>query len=139
MGSVTSGAWSGRASGRWKLPRGRQSRTSAPPGRSLVSVNLVGRRQPPDDALRDACVEELVGWYGAEVRDWRPVGTVHLPEALPDQAPDATEPMTRAVRLGPGRFVCGGHRESATLGGALRSGRRAAQAVLAERGGPPGA
>ena len=111
----------------------------APPGRSLVSVNLVGRRQPPDDALRDACVEELVGWYGAEVRDWRPVGTVHLPEALPDQAPDATEPMTRAVRLGPGRFVCGGHRESATLGGALRSGRRAAQAVLAERGGPPGA
>lgn len=107
----------------------------APKGRALVSVNLVGRSESPDDALRDRCVDELVDWYGPEVRSWRPLRTVHLPEALPDQSPAETEPMTRPVRLGAGRFVCGGHRESSTLGGALRSGRRAAAGVLAERQG----
>jgi len=39
------------------------------------------------------------------------------------------------VDLGNGLFVCGDHRDSATLDGALASGRRAAEAVLS---GPDG-
>lgn len=35
------------------------------------------------------------------------------------------------MQLSEGLFVCGDHRESATLDGALKSGRRAAQAILA--------
>jgi hypothetical protein len=35
------------------------------------------------------------------------------------------------VSLGGGVFVCGDHRDSATLDGALKSGRRAAEALLA--------
>ncbi len=102
----------------------------APPGRSLVSVNLVGRHEPPDEDLEAACRTQLEGWFGPGVRGWQGLGSVHLPAALPSQRPDETEPMTRPVTLGGGRFVCGGHRESATLGGTLRSGRRAATAVL---------
>ena len=37
----------------------------------------------------------------------------------------------RAVNLNNGLFVCGDHRDTATLDGALKSGRRAAEAVLA--------
>ncbi|MGM0670097.1 MAG: FAD-dependent oxidoreductase [Gemmatimonadota bacterium] len=44
------------------------------------------------------------------------------------------EPAERPVRLGPGRFVCGDHRETASLQGAIHSGRRAAREVLAEQG-----
>ena len=39
--------------------------------------------------------------------------------------------FSRPVRLAEGLFVCGDHRDSATLDGALKSGRRAAEAVLA--------
>jgi predicted NAD/FAD-dependent oxidoreductase len=45
----------------------------------------------------------------------------------------------KAVRLEPGLFVCGDHRDSASIQGALVSGRRAADAVLADlRGGGRG-
>jgi len=54
-----------------------------------------------------------------------------LPRA---QAPPTD--LRRPVALGGGLFVCGDHRDSATLDGALASGRRAAEAVLAGgRGG----
>jgi predicted NAD/FAD-dependent oxidoreductase len=36
------------------------------------------------------------------------------------------------VRLEPGLYVCGDHRDSASIQGALVSGRRAADAVLAD-------
>ena len=39
--------------------------------------------------------------------------------------------FSRAVNLTNGLFVCGDHRDTATLDGALKSGRRAAEAVLA--------
>ncbi len=39
------------------------------------------------------------------------------------------------MRLGEGLFECGDHRDSATLDGALKSGRRAAEAVLANPAG----
>lgn len=38
--------------------------------------------------------------------------------------------FSRPVSLGSGLFVCGDHRDSATLDGAIKSGRRAAEAVL---------
>jgi hypothetical protein len=40
--------------------------------------------------------------------------------------------LFRPVSLGDGLYVCGDHRFSATLDGALRSGRVAAEAVLAD-------
>jgi predicted NAD/FAD-dependent oxidoreductase len=36
------------------------------------------------------------------------------------------------VRVRPGLFVCGDHRDNGSINGALVSGRRAAEAVLAE-------
>jgi hypothetical protein len=54
---------------------------------------------------------------------------------LAAQAPPTD--LSRPVRLSEGLFVCGDHRDSATLDGALKSGRRAAEAILAARA--PGA
>jgi hypothetical protein len=47
------------------------------------------------------------------------------------QAPPTN--LSRPVALGGGLYMCGDHRAAATLDGALRSGRLAAEAVLAER------
>jgi hypothetical protein len=52
-------------------------------------------------------------------------------DAQPEQRPGALEPVERPVRLESGLFVCGDHRDTASLHGAMLSGRRAAEAVLA--------
>ena len=44
--------------------------------------------------------------------------------------------LGREVSLGDGLFVAGDHREAAGIPGAMRSGRRAAAAVLEELGLP---
>jgi len=42
--------------------------------------------------------------------------------------------LRRPVRFAPGRYVCGDHRDTGSQQGALVSGRRAADAVLADLG-----
>ena len=51
------------------------------------------------------------------------------------QAPPTN--FTRPVQLSQGLYVCGDHRDSATLDGALKSGRRAAEAILASSAAMP--
>ncbi|GAA4874052.1 FAD-dependent oxidoreductase [Saccharopolyspora cebuensis] len=46
----------------------------------------------------------------------------------------ATDEVDLPVRLGSGRYVCGDHRDTPSIRGALVSGRRAARAVLADLG-----
>ena len=78
-------------------------------------------------------MQELSEWFGAEeVARWRHLCTYRIPFAQPNQAPPTN--LFRPVALGSGLFVCGDHRHSATLDGALKSGRLAAEAVLVELG-----
>jgi hypothetical protein len=53
-----------------------------------------------------------------------------VPNALP--AMPAPHPLRARVRLGDGLYVCGDHRDTSSIQGALASGRRAAHAVLAD-------
>lgn len=50
----------------------------------------------------------------------------------------APHDVRRQVRLLSGLYVCGDHRDTSTVQGALFSGRRAAQAVLRDLGIRPG-
>jgi predicted NAD/FAD-dependent oxidoreductase len=61
---------------------------------------------------------------------WRHLRTYRIPHALPAQPPGALDPPGRPVRARPGVYVCGDHRDTATIDGALVSGRRAADALL---------
>ncbi|MCP3102932.1 FAD-dependent oxidoreductase [Myxococcus sp. K15C18031901] len=101
----------------------------APKGQALVSVSVLGVSSD-EPALRARVVAELTEWFGSQVAGWRHLRTYSLPFALPAQTVDALEPPHRPVRLSPGLFVCGDHRDSASIQGALVSGRRAAEAVL---------
>jgi hypothetical protein len=51
----------------------------------------------------------------------------HVVHALPEQRPGV--PLRRPVDLGDGLFVAGDHRDTASIQGALVSGRRTAAAV----------
>jgi phytoene dehydrogenase-like protein len=104
----------------------------APAGRgALVSVSLVGVPEV-DDATVDAQVRrQLTGWYGGAVRGWDHVATYRIPYAQPRQDPADLPTLARAVRVGERTWVCGDHRDTASIQGALVSGRRTADAILA--------
>ena len=96
------------------------------PGRHLVASSVV-----TGDASEPAVRAHLSRLYGVDTSRWEAVAAYAIRHALPSQAP----PMGRfrkAVRLEPGLYVCGDHRDSASIQGALVSGRRAATAVLEE-------
>jgi hypothetical protein len=67
------------------------------------------------------------------VDDWAHLDTRLIAHGHPDQRPPF--PGLRVARLGPGRYVAGDHRAGASIDGALRSGRRAAAALLADLAG----
>ncbi len=100
----------------------------APSGAVLASVSVL--EAPADAGALEAAVRDhLTEWFGAEVSRWRLLRVYRIPHAQPDQTPPALEPVARPVELGGGLFVCGDHRDTASLHGALLSGRRAAAAV----------
>ena len=97
--------------------------------RALVSSSFVGRAgRVPEPAVR----RELARLYGVPTDDWRHLHTAEVTHALP--ALPAGSPLRRDVALGEGLFVAGDHRDTPSQQGALVSGRRAAQAVLAHLG-----
>ena len=107
----------------------------APAGAALVSASVVDEAGTAGEATLEGAVRsQLEGWFGPQVRSWRHLRTYRIHHAQPEQRPGVLEPVERPVRLRGGLFVCGDHRDTASLHGALLSGRRAAEAVLLERG-----
>jgi phytoene dehydrogenase-like protein len=107
--------------------------TYAPPGAALVSATVLGRAETHDATLEASVRAQLGRWFGGGVRRWRHLRTYHIPFAQPDQAPPALTPWRRDVRVRPGLYICGDHVDNASINGAMESGRRAAEAVLADR------
>jgi protoporphyrinogen oxidase len=102
----------------------------APEGQHLIAAAIPGCN---DDQLRDADLEsvarhQLTTMFGAIVNDWRHLRTYRINHGQPDQSPPF-QPKD-PVSLGDGLFVCGDHRDTASIQGALYSGRRCAEAVL---------
>lgn len=101
----------------------------APPGEALISVSLIGALPQNDETLERMIRERLGHWFGRTVRSWRHLRTYRIPFALPSQPPGWLDPPERPVRLAAGLYVCGDHRDNASIQGAMVSGRRAAEAV----------
>ncbi|QJW93482.1 protoporphyrinogen/coproporphyrinogen oxidase [Frigoriglobus tundricola] len=108
------------------------AREYAPPGRALVAASVVG--VPPDapDELDRRARAQLVEWFGPGAREWTLLRQYRIPHALPAQAVGRLDPWQRPVRLRAGLYVCGDHRDNASIDGALTSGRRAAEVVAAD-------
>ena len=101
----------------------------APAGAALVAASVPGRLDP---SLEPRVRSGLARMYDTSTRDWELLDLYAIPLALPVLA--AGQPLARPVRLRPGCYVCGDHRDTPSIQGALVSGRRAARAVLADLG-----
>ncbi|MFC8436700.1 NAD(P)/FAD-dependent oxidoreductase [Streptomyces griseoincarnatus] len=101
--------------------------TYAPAGTALVSTSVLGA----DDPGRERTVlQRLAELYGTDTGGWQRLDVRTVQGALPAMAPPW--PLSRTTRLGPGRYVCGDHRATGSVQGALASGSRAAREVLAD-------
>jgi phytoene dehydrogenase-like protein len=100
----------------------------APPTKHLVEATCLLDR--PDGDASEADVLRHVGQiYGCDTSGWRVVTRHRVESALPAMTPPLE--VRAPVTLGDGVFVCGDHRDTASVEGALVSGQRAAEAVNA--------
>ncbi|CAO5156206.1 Phytoene dehydrogenase-like oxidoreductase [Frankia sp. AiPs1] len=124
----------------------------APAGAALIAASVLGA-SPDSGASPDGGVlseggvppgglvpadEEravrthLGALYGTDTGDWTLLARYPVPRALPALSSPAV--LRRPVRTPTGVYVCGDHRDTPSIQGALFSGRRAAEAVLADLG-----
>ena len=97
----------------------------APPGRVLIASSTVSA---DGSAAAELAVRRQAGLvYGIETSDWELVSCQVIAEALPHQPPPLV--LRQPARLAGGVFIAGDHRDTASIQGALVSGRRAADAV----------
>jgi len=103
----------------------------APIGKTLVSVVVLGNPDENDRVLVKQVREQLIDWFGTQVRRWTHLKTYRILHALPDQSPPTPNPLYPESQVRPGLFVCGEHGSLPGIQWALLSGRRTADAVQA--------
>ena len=104
----------------------------APAGKHLVSVTVLGTQALTEVQLGGFIIAQMKNWFGKVASTWQLLRSYRVAHAQPQQLPGALEPPQRPVRTRPGVYVCGDHRDNASINGALVSGRRAAEAVLSD-------
>jgi len=104
----------------------------APAGKHLISASVLGTHQLTDAQLGGFIVAQMKTWFGKVASSWKFLRSYRITHAQPQQYPGALEPPQRPVRIRPGVYVCGDHRDNASIHGAMLSGRRAAEAVISD-------
>jgi phytoene dehydrogenase-like protein len=94
-------------------------------GRALVSAACPGTW---GDDIETKVRRQLRGWFGPTVDAWQHLRTYRIPYAQPDQSPPLHP--KRRTRLSSSLWVCGDHRDTGSIQGALYSGRRTAEDVV---------
>ncbi|MEU6084658.1 NAD(P)/FAD-dependent oxidoreductase [Streptomyces sp. NPDC047108] len=95
-------------------------------GRSLVSTSVLG-----DGGEERGLRQVLSEVYGADTSTWEHLASYTVPGALPAMPPPW--PLSRTTRVADGVHVCGDHRATGSVQGAMASGTRAARELLASR------
>ena len=98
--------------------------TYAPTGQHLIAAALPGY---VGDDVEDVARKQLHTMFGSQVESWRHLRSYRIAHGQPDQSPPFTP--KKKQHLDNGIFVCGDHRDTASIQGALFSGRRCADSV----------
>lgn len=102
----------------------------APEGQTLISTSIIGDELcQSDKQLESAIRAQMTTWFGHdEVAQWNFLKTYRIPHSQTPQTPDFV--FKRSSVVGDGIFVCGDHRNTPTVNGAMASGEAAARDAL---------
>jgi len=103
----------------------------APEGDWLVSASVIGWPTSDDKILVNMVRSQLRRWYGLVALEWRLLRLYRIQHAHP-----VTYPMEwqQPQQLADGLYICGDHRATPSIQGAMESGRLAAEALLRDAG-----
>ncbi|MDA7858937.1 FAD-dependent oxidoreductase [Mariniblastus sp.] len=105
---------------------------TAPDGKSLISVSCLGATEDGrEESLRQEVLAQARDWFGNTVVQWRHLRTYSIPYALPKANPAFFNRGEFAQTRFDELYICGDHLETASLEGAMLSGRITAQNVIA--------
>ncbi len=107
--------------------------TYAPPGQALISVTAL--QWTDTETLAGAVLDQLREWFGPTVETWRHLRTYPIEYALPRQFPPALALVRKSPRIFSHVYRCGDYCDTASINGAMASGRRAAETLLEDRVG----
>ena len=96
----------------------------APAGKHLIVAALPQRIEGD---LESMARDQMRTWWGPQVDAWRHLRTYRIAHAGVEQRPPFSP--KRNIAIGNGVFVCGDHRDTGSLQGALFSGRRCGELV----------
>ena len=104
----------------------------APPNQQLISIVVLKAARSTKTVIEQEVRAQLIEWFGGQVHHWRHLQTEMIREAQPTQLPPTLNPYSTRTKLENGLYICGDYRSTATIDGALLSGRRAAEDVVKE-------
>jgi phytoene dehydrogenase-like protein len=100
-----------------------------PAGQALVSVTVLGA-SPNVLLLESEVRSQLEEWFGAEATNWQLLRSYVIPYALPSKVPPALTATQHQVKRDDRLWICGDHCDTASINGAMASGRRVAEGIL---------
>ena len=103
----------------------------APAGQTLLSVSTQGLKRFDEAVLTKKIRQELTGWFGNTVQQWRHLRTYHIPHALPVYNPEqaGTEAIRQPLRLNQNLYQCGDQTAYPSLNAAMQTGREVAEMI----------
>lgn len=106
-------------------------RGCAPAGKSLISISCLGAvENNAEGQLRREVIDQAKNWFGTSVDDWKHLKTYSIPYALPRSNSAFFHREEFEYTRRSGVFLCGDYLETASLEGALVSGRITAEHII---------
>ncbi len=108
----------------------------APAGQHLVSVSTQGLELFNEAVLIGQIRQELIRWFGEDVRQWRHLRTYHIPHALPAYNPHLAglDRIRQPLRLNETWYQCGDRTAYPSLNAAMQTGREVAEMIITMNG-----
>ncbi len=94
-------------------------------GKALIAVAIPDTIKP--DSMENVLIQ-MRKWFGDSVDSWEHIKTYSIEHGQPDLRPG--DPFRKSIKNSEGVYICGDHRDTPSIQGALVSGRRAAEICL---------
>ncbi|WP_454062899.1 NAD(P)/FAD-dependent oxidoreductase [Candidatus Nitrospira salsa] len=108
------------------------TRSYAPPGQHLISITTNENSLSDKMTIKEAVQNHLIEWFGTQVHTWQHIKTYFIQSAQSVQTPPFYPGTIASSKIRDGLYICGDHRSTATIDGAIGSGRRTAEEIASE-------